>query len=52
MPPNIQNHDCLEMPWVEEVFPEDYRYCLNIETEEIAYGSDIETDSENDDDYI
>ena len=50
--PNVQNHGWLDsgtIQWVEEVFPEDYRGWLNMDTEEITCGSDTETDSESDD---
>ena len=48
---NTQNHGWLDsgaIQWVEEVFLEDYRDCLNLDTEEIACDSDSETDSESD----
>ena len=35
-----------------EIFPEDYYDCLNMNREEIAGGSDTETDSVSDDDNI
>ena len=50
--PDIQNHGWLEngdIQWVKEVFPDDYRECLSMESEEVAYGSDTETDSETED---
>ena len=53
--PNIQNHGWLDsgdIQRVEETFPEDYRDCLNMDTEGIAYGSDTEKGSESDDDNI
>ena len=53
--PSLQNHGWLDsgaMQWVEEVFLEDYCDCLNMHTEEIAYYSDTETDSESDNDNI
>ena len=37
---------------MEEVFPENYQDCLNMDKEEIAYDSGTETDSESDDDDI
>ena len=52
---NIQNHGWLDseaIQWVEKVFPEEYRDCLDMDTEEMAHGSDTETDSESDDDNI
>ena len=51
--PNIQNHGWLDsgaIQWVEEVFPEDYRDCLNMDNEEISYSSDAKTDFETEDD--
>ena len=53
--PNIQSRGCLDsgaIEWVNEVLPEDYRDYLNMDTEEIGYGSDTETDSESDDNNI
>ena len=53
--PKIQNYGWLDsgaIQCVEEVFPEDYRDCLNMDMEEIAYGSDTSTDSESNDDNI
>ena len=50
MLPNIQKHVWLDsgaIQWVDEVFPGDYRDCLNMDTE-IACVSDTETDSERD----
>ena len=54
-PPNIQDYGLLDsdsIKWVGKVFPEGYHDCLNMDTEDIAYGSDTKTDSESDDDFL
>ena len=52
--PNIENHGWLDS-WAKQkvqVFPEDYRDCLNMDVKEIAYVTDTETNFESDDDNI
>ena len=54
-PPNIQDYGLLDgdsIKWVGKVFPEGYHDCLNMDTEDIAAGSDTKTDSESDDDFL
>ena len=46
---STEHHQWLFLQGVEEVFPEGYRDCLNMDMEEIACGSNIETDSVSDD---